>query len=298
MDGGAVQSDIGCVTTPPSRLATGGFDVRLMSLPPGGFLHVPQLDHFLYVVVGDAVRTEARVDGRARNWVQGDGDTEVLPAGIEGRWDDADPVTMLEIRLPHRYLRSVAAGMELDPDRVSLSHDFQLHDPRIDRIARALKAEFEPRRPPERLYVESLGTALTVSLLSHYVDAPALPQGLSKPQRRRVVEYIDGHLDTDLSLARLAEIAGLGTTHFQALFKRSMGLPVHQYVVRRRVEHALRELQRGNGSIAEIAAAAGFAHQSHLARWMQRLVGVTPAALLRDHGAALHLENLPVLAAD
>lgn len=295
MDGGSVQSDIGCVASPPRRLATGGFDVRLMSLPPGGFLHVPQLDHFLYVVVGDAVRTEARVDGRARNWVQGDGDTEVLPAGIEGRWDDADPVTMLEIRLPHLYLRSVAAGMEFDPDRVSLGHDFQLRDPRIDRIARVLKAEFETGRPPERLYVESLGTALTVSLLNHYIDAPAVPQGLSKPQRRRVVEYINSHLDADLSLARLAAVAGLGTTHFQALFKQSMGLSVHQYVVRRRVVHALRELQRGNRSIAEVAAATGFAHQSHLARWMQRLVGVSPAALLRDHAA---IDDLPVLAAE
>jgi AraC family transcriptional regulator len=249
-------------------------------------------------VVGDPVRTEARVDGHARNWVQGDGDTEVLPAGIEGRWDDADPVTMLEIRLPHTYLRSVAAGMELDPDRVRLSHHFQLREPRIDRIARALKAEFQSGCALERLYVESLGTALTVSLLSHYVEAPAVPQGLSKPQRRRVVEYINSHLDADLSLARLAAVAGLGTTHFQALFKQSMGLPVHQYVVRRRVVHALRELQRGNRSIAEVAAATGFAHQSHLARWMQRLIGVTPAALLRNHGTAPHLDDLPVLAAE
>jgi AraC family transcriptional regulator len=100
-----------------------------------------------------------------------------------------------------------------------------------------------------------------------------------------VVEFIDAHLDEDLSLARLAAVAGLGTTHFQALFKQSMGLPVHQYVVRRRVEHALRALQQGNRSIAEIAAASGFAHQSHLARWMQRLLGVTPAALLRDLSA-------------
>jgi len=262
--------------------ASRGFDVTLMSLPRGSFRHHVQLDHYLYVIVGAPVRTQAMVDGRAHHWVAGDGDTEVLPAGIDGIWADEDPVTMLEIRLTNAYVRNVAAGMEIEPDRARLSHRFQLHEPRIDRVARLLEAELQSGQPPERLYIDSLGTALTVGLLSHYVDAPPAPQGLSKPQRRRVVEYIDSHLDADLSLARLAEIAGLGTTHFQALFKQTMGRPVHQYVVRRRVERALRELQRGQLSIAEIAAATGFAHQSHLARWMQRLVGVTPAALLRD----------------
>ncbi len=297
MDGGTAQGDFGHADAQNHRNAR-GFDVALMSLPPGSFRHNPQLDHFLYIVVGAPVRTEALVDGKPKSWIQGDGQTEVLPAGIQGVWTDADPVTMLEIKLSHRYLRSVAAGMEVDPDRVSLSHRFQLCEPRIDRIARALQAEFQSGRPPERLYVESLGTALTVSLLNHYIDAPPVPQGLSKPQRRRVIEYIDSHLDADLSLARLAAVAGLGTTHFQALFKQSTGSPVHQYVVRRRVEHALRELRRGNRSIAEVAAATGFAHQSHLARWMQRLIGVTPAAVLRDHGAVPLLDDLPILAAE
>jgi AraC family transcriptional regulator len=297
VDGGIGQGKIGHAD-PMNHRSARGFDVAYMALPPGSFRHDPQLDHYLYVVLGEAVRTEAVVDGHTRSWMQGDGDAEILPAGIQGLWNDADPVAMIEIKLSHRYLCDVAAGMELDPDRVNLTHRFQLHDPRIDRISRALQAEFQSGRPPERLYIESLGTALTVSLLSHYADAPPLPQGLSKPQRRRVIEYIDSHLDADLSLGRLAEIAGLGTTHFQALFKRSMGAPVHKYVVRRRVERALFELQRGNRSIAEIALACGFAHQSHLARWMQRLIGVTPAAVLREQGVLPHPDDWQILAAE
>jgi AraC family transcriptional regulator len=67
----------------------------------------------------------------------------------------------------------------------------------------------------------------------------------------------------------------------KALFRQSMGIPVHQYVLRRRVERATALLRSGNLSISEVALATGFAHQSHLARQMRRLAGITPAAVRR-----------------
>ena len=66
----------------------------------------------------------------------------------------------------------------------------------------------------------------------------------------------------------LAAIAGVSPSHFKTLFKQSVGMPVHQYVIRRRVEYAV-ELQ------------AGFANQSHLARCMRATLGVTPGTLRR-----------------
>ena len=64
--------------------------------------------------------------------------------------------------------------------------------------------------------------------------------------------------------------------------RRTMGRSVHRYVVERRVQRARSLLLAGERSIAQVALATGFAHQSHLARWMKRLLGVTPAALLRE----------------
>jgi AraC family transcriptional regulator len=60
-----------------------------------------------------------------------------------------------------------------------------------------------------------------------------------------------------------------------------MGVPVHQYLIQRRLEHAKNLLRRNGLSIAEIALAAGFAHQSHLARHMRRVMGVSPRAMQR-----------------
>jgi AraC family transcriptional regulator len=66
----------------------------------------------------------------------------------------------------------------------------------------------------------------------------------------------------------------------KALFPQSLGLPVHQYVMRRRVERAKRLLLSGEAPISETALAAGFAHQSHMTQWMKRILGVTPRALI------------------
>jgi AraC family transcriptional regulator len=59
-------------------------------------------------------------------------------------------------------------------------------------------------------------------------------------------------------------------------------MPVHQYVVRRRVERAKALLLEGRLSISQIALEAGFAHQSHMANWMNRVLGATPTQIARS----------------
>jgi AraC family transcriptional regulator len=52
-------------------------------------------------------------------------------------------------------------------------------------------------------------------------------------------------------------------------------------VIQRRVELAKTLLTQDNLSMAEIALAAGFAHQSHMARHMRRVLGLPPRAMKR-----------------
>jgi AraC family transcriptional regulator len=59
-------------------------------------------------------------------------------------------------------------------------------------------------------------------------------------------------------------------------------MPVHQYVVQRRVERARTLLLQGKLNASQIALDTGFAHQSHMAHWMGRLLGVTPRELIRS----------------
>jgi AraC family transcriptional regulator len=107
---------------------------------------------------------------------------------------------------------------------------------------------------------------------------------LSCRQLAAVIAYIDANPTTNLSRRELAGVAGISASYLTVLFKRAMGISVHQYVMRSRIDHAMRLLSRGEMRLCEVAQEAGFTDQSHMARCMRRLVGITPATFLKQFG--------------
>jgi AraC family transcriptional regulator len=91
-----------------------------------------------------------------------------------------------------------------------------------------------------------------------------------------VKEYINNHLHQDLKLEKIAAIAQLSPYHFLRLFKQSMGVTPHQYILQCRIEKAKFLLQQSQLSITEIANQVGFCDQSHLTRCFKQSLGVTP----------------------
>jgi AraC family transcriptional regulator len=87
-----------------------------------------------------------------------------------------------------------------------------------------------------------------------------------------------------LSLAELAELAGVHPVHLAASFRRCYGTTVAAYLRQLRIELACRELARSDAPLADVALAAGFADQSHFGRTMKRILGVTPAAFRAANG--------------
>lgn len=101
-------------------------------------------------------------------------------------------------------------------------------------------------------------------------------RGLTRTQLQQVFDYIQAHLDRDLSLTELAEIINNSPTYFASLFKQAMGISPHQYVIQQRVERAKTMLSKTDLAIADIALQVGFSSQSHLNQQFKRLTGVTP----------------------
>jgi AraC family transcriptional regulator len=227
------------------------------------------------------VHASAPVRGscKRQRFVYTHGDIDLMPAGESDVWEERDAGTSLIVRLPPALLRRAAEDMGLDPDRAGIAPRHQFKDRHIEHIAWALDAERVAGHPNGRLYAECLGTALAVHLLGRYPAIRESVRGLTRPQLQRVQAYIEAHLDRDLSLERLAGVASLSASHFKTLFRRSMGMPVHAYVVQRRVERAKVLLQRSALPISQVALDAGFAHASHMARCMRRVLGVPPTAL-------------------
>jgi AraC-like DNA-binding protein len=100
---------------------------------------------------------------------------------------------------------------------------------------------------------------------------------LSRKQLNVVIEYIDAHLDTDLTLAALARAVHTSAYHFARQFNAATGLSPHQYVVTRRVERAQQLLrERDDLPLSEVARSVGFSDQSQLSTHFKRIVVITP----------------------
>jgi AraC family transcriptional regulator len=234
-------------------------------------------EHRVKVHAGPPVRGTCQLD----RFLYTRGDIDIVPAGASDVWQEEDASTSIVLEVAPSLLRRTAEEIGLDPDRAGLEPRCQLRDPQIEHIAWALEAEHAAGYPGGLIYTESLGSALAIRLLGGYPARLVSNRGLSKPQLRRVTAYIEEHLEQDLSLERLAQVAELSSSHFKTLFKRSLGLPVHEYVVQRRVERAKSLLLSGDRPASQVAVETGFAHQSHMARCMRRVLGTTPTSLRR-----------------
>lgn len=220
------------------------------------------------------------LDGRSQSQQRiASGEIAIVPANVSHglAWDFEIESTHLSLA---PQLVNYTAYESIEPDSIEILPTFAKPDPLVCQIGFALKTVLETDGSHSRLYAESAATMLAAHLLQHYSIRKRIIQdyagGLPKYKLNRVVDYINAHLDRDLSLAAIAAEANMSRYHFSRLFKQSMGLSVHQYVIQCRVERAKQLLLQGDLNVADIAYQVGFANPSHLSYHFKRLVGVTP----------------------
>ncbi|MGO7321054.1 helix-turn-helix transcriptional regulator [Rhizobium ruizarguesonis] len=260
-----------------------GLEAELLRIPPGS-THISGTPyHRLGIHVGRPVRAQCRCDGREHRRLQKHGDIDVVPAGLDGVWEDDRECMILRLKISMDLFRQAAIDLGRDPADAIIPR-FQLRDPRLEAIAWALKAEIEADVPSDNLYADTLATALAFRLVEagRGTSRPAdAGRALLCRQRRLLADYIEDHLDTPLSLAELAALAGLSLSHLKTQFRNSFGVPPHQYVLHRRVVRAEALIRNSGMPLSQIALEAGFAHQSHMANSMKRLLGVSPGTIAR-----------------
>ncbi|MGZ9722267.1 helix-turn-helix domain-containing protein [Rhizobium miluonense] len=264
-----------------------GLDAEFLHIRAGR-THVPGLQtHRLGIHFGPTVNAHCQCDGRDLRRQQKHGDIDIVPAGLEGWWEDDRDCTILRLTIRPELLETAARELGQDPEGVSLTPQFQLRDARLESIAWAIKAEIEATVPSDRTYADTLGMALAIRLLEsngqRRIGTAATGSTLTSRQQRRLAEFIEDHIDQSLSLADLAIVAGLSVSHLKPLFHGSFGMPVHKYVLARRVERAKLLLMTTDMPPAQVALETGFAHQSHMAHWMRRITGFTPSMITRMH---------------
>ncbi len=96
--------------------------------------------------------------------------------------------------------------------------------------------------------------------------------------------WIAGHLQSDLSVAKLAERLAMSPRSFSRKYKEKTGLTPAKTVEMMRVDAAKRALVRSDLSLSKIAFNAGFSDEQRLRRAFQRHVGASPMAYRETFG--------------
>ncbi len=126
--------------------------------------------------------------------------------------------------------------------------------------------------------------ALAVQLSGGLAPGGAAAAPASVSRVTRIVRKIERHPDAGLTLASLAQEAGLSSYHFLRTFQRLTGLTPHQYVLRARLREAAMRLAIEPARVIDIALDCGFGDISNFNRVFRAEFGVSPRDYRREVG--------------
>jgi AraC family transcriptional regulator len=218
----------------------------------------------------------------------------VVPADRVSRWNLQGQPEVQLVYLRRAMVDGLAGEMfGIEAKDIELRPLLGDRDPLLEQLALALLAALRRReRDSDGLYADSLARMAAMQVLRHHIlreGAPAAPADDYRdmpPGMRRLRDFIEAALDTELSLERLACEAGVSPHTLPRAFVRAFGETPHQYVLQRRLARAMELLIATDQPIVDIALATGFSSQSHLAAAFRRLTGTTPGEYRREAGRA------------
>jgi AraC family transcriptional regulator len=246
---------------------------------------LPHLNIILEVVGGRVLVSGEGREGRPSARHRGS-HLSMIPAGMRA-WQHSACISMfrdlvLEFE-PDHILETLEGTLDLAE---VFAPRFMFFNPDLLRIAELMASECEPGKPQDVLYGDSLSVALLIGLsrLGRATRPREFRGSLAPWQTKRVLEYLDAHINASVSIKTLADLTQLSQSYFARAFKVSIGVTPYRWLLDARVRRAQQLLVDKGWPLAQIAVESGFADQSHLTRMFRRVTGENPGAWRRRLG--------------
>ena len=130
--------------------------------------------------------------------------------------------------------------------------------------------ETKPEWADER--ISSLLRSLLILALRRLSD----PREALSPLLREVLQYIEAHYAESLTNKQIAEYFHYHPYYLNKCFVAAMGMPLHRYLIDRRMHAAKRLLIQSDHSIEKIAEEVGFLSHAHFTKMFRETTGLTP----------------------
>jgi AraC family transcriptional regulator len=207
----------------------------------------------------------------------------IVPPGVEHVIHFDRRASLIHLYLNDEFFCSMLEGAPLKTES-NLVPSLLVRDPFLVEIARSLYREIK-FNGNNRLYTQAVATLTATHLVRTYSDrrtpVPSHHGGLGPSRERKIRSYIEEHLGDDLSVEELAQFAEMSPNYLISLFRQSVGMTPHRYVIQRRVEKARELLEKSKLSLLEIGGQCGFQDQSQFTNTFRRYCGVTPGQYRR-----------------
>ena len=246
--------------------------------------------HAVFVVLhtGASLLQEWRNAGKFRTTLTTTGSVHLLTPGPERSLTHRDQLDCIVLSIQPSYFYRALEDLR-GSEGIELIEHFALEDLQIAGLIGALHAETRSGAPTGRLFGQSIATALAIYIAHRYSSSPPglrrYRGGMPRTRLNRVLEYVAAKIHEDLSLAALAEIAGMNLCYFSRLFKQSTGVSPHRYVLEQRISRAQQFLRSSDMTIFEVSVRTGFVDQGHFTKVFRRFVGVSPTEYRTKFGS-------------
>ena len=212
----------------------------------------------------------------------------LTPGNTVTHWQHHGHPEILQVYLRQSlYENAVSEMYGCDASSAEIVPRFAAVDPLLEQLAIAITTALRDGTAEDGIYVETLAQTLAVHLArmhcsrSRPVRTPRFDT-IPGPKMRRLIEFIEENLDSNLSLETMAAEVIVSPRYLPRAFKTAIGQSPHRYVLARRIERAKELLHSTDMPIVDVALASGFSSQSHLSNWFLREVGISPAAYRRQ----------------
>lgn len=95
------------------------------------------------------------------------------------------------------------------------------------------------------------------------------------PIIREIVDYVDSHIDEELSVQSLCHHFSYSVAYISAQFSKQMGLPLKQFIITKKIALA-KQLLAESLSVTQVYERCGFGDYSNFIRTFKKTVGVSP----------------------
>ncbi len=239
-------------------------------------------DYMLVCYKGDEAVMSRRAGGAWQSDRVGQGVFSLLTRGESSHWKWDRPIEVTHLYLSHSEISRVAGEVfERSIHDIDIEDCVRTEDPILPSLIAAFETELGNTGLGGNLYRAALMDQLCIHVLRRYAkvrfkEAP-LAGRMAEWQRRRLVQYIEAHLDRNIKLDEMAGEVGISVSGLIRKFQTEFGCAPHAYVLGQRLERARAMLSaRETMPLKVIASDCGFSDQSHFLRHFKRAFQQTP----------------------